>query len=540
MSFLQRAVGILGRTGVVLTAAVLIFPSLVWVCLDRSVFQWDQAHYGENSVELFYQLLHDPWHWPAAVLAAVFTKAPGIAWFGQWFVPLRHMVGSVDLALHLSTLVPQLITLVFVFRTGRELCGDGSRLVPFAGCVLVASAPLFVAMSHQYLVEAPQGMAVAWVFWIAIRGRHWSRPHLLAQLCGAAAVAMLAKQTSPLYCLLPGVMGIVWLFVPRRDRPPGTRRSIVGLVVAVALLGLTAAWYVQNLPHVYRHSYQSAVGEVSLHYGSKTSLPVKALFWGTAIGNGLFTPALFFGTLAVTAVAVVVRWRARPTRPPGAGDWLALFALLHVLAVFAALCLGVNEDTRYLLPCLPALAVVLMWALAQVPRPAVAGGFLLLASAQWVVVFAVAFGLLENRFDRWLVKVDRDPTAADELTRLVDLTGGENSPADRPAMVGVELPRLNFNSLNYYAAKRQLDTHRRVYFVSPGYAEADLKKALIRVITSRALYFISLEPSRQPQPPDFLNLLSLPMLDKVQQSAHFRRVPFESELGIVVWKLVGE
>jgi len=271
---------------VALPAVLLVLPSLYWVCRDQSVWSWDQSVYGELSVQLHYQLLHEPWQWPRGLLTVLPTKGPGIIWLGQWFVPLGRAVGSVDAALHLSVWLTQLITLVLVFRIGRELGGNGARLVPLAGCVFVGSAPLFVAMSHQYLVEAAQTTAVAWIYWIALRGLHWSLPQLLTKICAAGAAAMLMKQTSPLYCLLPGLMAVAELFPPRHYGTSLPRRVLAwqhaGLAAALGLLALTAAWYGKNLALVYRHSYLSAVGEGAVHWGSRAPLPTKAQFWLSA------------------------------------------------------------------------------------------------------------------------------------------------------------------------------------------------------------------------------------------------------------------
>jgi hypothetical protein len=213
-------------------------------------------------------------------------------------------------------------------------------------------------------------------------------------------------------------------------------------------------------------------------------------------------------------------------------------ALLQILAVLAVFCLGVNEDTRYLLPALPAFAVLLMWGLAQIARRAITSGVLALGLAQWAAVYAIAFGAIDNHFDRWLVKLDRDPTAAGEVARLVEMASAEPELANRFHVVGVELPWLNLNSLNYCAAKKELETGRRGYFRSLGFAETDLRRAVGTILALRTIYFISVEPDRQPQPPDFLNKLSLPMLEAVARSARFRRAPFDSERGVLVWRQV--
>jgi hypothetical protein len=43
-----------------LLPVAMVFPSLIWITIDESVWPWDQAFYGKGSVELFYTLIHSP------------------------------------------------------------------------------------------------------------------------------------------------------------------------------------------------------------------------------------------------------------------------------------------------------------------------------------------------------------------------------------------------------------------------------------------------------------------------------------------------
>ncbi len=531
------------KAAILLLTALLVLPSLVWDCRDRSVWQWDQSAYGEMSVELFYKLLHDPGQWPTTMLHAVVIKAPGIAWFGQWFVPLGQVLGSVDRGLRLSVLVCQFVTVALVMMIGRQL--GGGLAVSLAGGLVVASAPLFVGMSHQFMVEVLQTMAVAWIYWIALRGRDWPRLTLLAHLSGAAAVAMLAKQSSPLYCLLPGAIGVVWLFVPRRRWTEASACRLVlqlgALAAATGLLAMMAAWYYLNLEHLYRHSVQAAVGDLAIHYGSKGPLAAKTWFWLSAASDGLFTPPLFLVTVGITLACAVAFWRGNGRASLwqwSTADWLAAAAFLQIVAVYAVLCFSVAEVTRYLLPGLPAVAVLTMWSLSRLSRPVLTQAFAGLAAVQWLAVYAVAFGLLDLRLDPWLIRIERDPTVAGDLDRVIDLTVAEPVPANRFHVVGVDLPWLNLNSLNYCAAKRELAAHRRGYFRNLGFGETRLERALANVAALRPAYFVSLEAARQPKPPDFLNTVSLAVLQAVERSPRFRRVPFDSDSGIVVYRQI--
>ena len=135
---------------------------------------WDEAIYGKGSVELFYTLSHSPKRWLRLMLNILHEQAPGVSWLGQFFVPLGYLVGSIDVSLLLSILVTQALTLVLIYRSVWELSGH-NRLVSIGGCLVVASAPLFVGMSHQYLAEPLQLLAVTWFVLIMSFAPKWPR-----------------------------------------------------------------------------------------------------------------------------------------------------------------------------------------------------------------------------------------------------------------------------------------------------------------------------------------------------------------------------
>src|SRR5260370_25875737 len=85
-----------------IVSVLLVLPNFYWVLKDKTVWPWDQAWYGEVSVDLWYLLTHHLGQWPAAMLSAFGSKTPGVAWFGQFFVPLGQAVGSIWVGLLLS------------------------------------------------------------------------------------------------------------------------------------------------------------------------------------------------------------------------------------------------------------------------------------------------------------------------------------------------------------------------------------------------------------------------------------------------------
>jgi hypothetical protein len=530
------------RRGAFLFTVLLLLPSLYWVVRDRSVWAFDQSWYGEVSVDLYYAFSNDWGAWRKLMLGAFATKAPGIAWLGQFFIPLGKQIGSIDLALHLSVLLCQFVTLLLVYKTGRAICPDRGRLAPFAGCLLVGSAPMFVGMSHQYLTEPLQTMAVAWVVYIAVASPGWPRLQILAQLIAAGSVAMLAKASSPSYCFLPGLLAAATLLPGKRVvRPAGRLRGLAVLLCLLAggvLLAAALAWYRKNWGTVRANAYEVSLGEVALHYGRKEPFLTKMTFWlWTGAREGLFTPLLFDATLFLTAAGFLA-WLTR--RGSGEGQALparsnvvALTSLFHVGLVLSMASLAIPQETRYLLPLAPSLAVLAVWSLARVKRREVAIAFALLGLLQWGFVHGITLGLLEHRLDYWLLAYDGNASRAAEVARAVALVSNDDRANGRYSIVGVELPWFNANNFGYYGAKYRLLSNRRAYFTSLGYAESDVGKALGRMEAFDTVYFLTIDA---PYQVDLFNAVSMQVADRVAHDRRYVRHPYQSNFGITIWE----
>src|ERR1035441_2810272 len=135
-----------------LLVGLFLAPSPLWILRDRQVWPWDQAWYGEVSVNLWYSLTHSLVEWARTMIGGMNSKPPGIVWLGQFFVPLRVILGSVEASLLFSILLTQGTTLLLLFGIGRAMFPE-SYLIPVAGVTFAASTQLFVGLSHQYFVE---------------------------------------------------------------------------------------------------------------------------------------------------------------------------------------------------------------------------------------------------------------------------------------------------------------------------------------------------------------------------------------------------
>lgn len=445
------------RQAVCLLPVALVAPSVIWLAADKSVWMWDQAIYGKGSVELFYTLVHSPERWLRR-LHIPQSQAPGVSWLGQFFVPFGFLLGSIDIGLLLSIILTQVVTLLLLCRAFREL-SDRNEPVAMAGCLAIASAPLFVSMSHQYLTEPLQLCAVAWFLSIMCFAPKWNRAFILSQLLVATPVAMLAKVSSPLYCVGPALIAL-WYFIRPASVPrqSGGSRIQLGLIFVAGLLLNVAAvrWYSRNMTRVIQHVSAASSGPIAEIYGKSDTFRNTLIYWLEALQNSFFLPITFILVSILCASAAAVYLIQKPIAPRHF-TVCALVSLWQILMVLIVFSFSSTREVRYLLPLLPYLAVVICWSLAQMGSSLLTRSASLLFLAQLVLTYGHAFGLT-TRFSTtpgWLL-VPNAVTGQKEgvvLDAIVAATCTDIEAKPYLNLVGIEKPWLNEHSANYRAAK---------------------------------------------------------------------------------------
>ena len=524
----------------------VISPSLIWITLDKSVWTWDPALYGKNAVELFFNLIYRPIDWIFQMLDVLAGAAPGVSWFGQFFVPVGYLLGSIDVGLLLSIWMTQALTLMLMYRSVWEL-SDHNQLVSVTGSLVIGSAPLFVGMSHQYFAEPLQVLGVAWFVMIMSFAPKRSRAFILSQLLVATPVAMLAKASSPLYCLGPGLVALWYVFKPGQSSA-GKREWLQKGVVAALAVGIvmnvaTIAWYYWNITYVMQHISVASSGPIAELYGKKDSFLDAMLYWLGAIQNAFFLPmvllisGLIFG-FGVLRYFVNCKTQTKHFRICSA------IAGLQILLVLATFSLNSNRDTRYLLPLLPYFALLVCWSAAQINKPLLTTALILIFLGQLTVVHGQALGILSPnpQISGWLLAADRNTGIALKLNSLVSKTCTETRPERYWNVVGDQKPWLNVNTLGYMAAKKLAPENRqRCNYGYLGFVVSDLDKTWNYVLSLNPLYYITSDPKIYPISDDkqdqALNQLNIPILKKIQTSGFFKpEPPLPEDPGILIFR----
>jgi hypothetical protein len=519
-------------------SVMALIPSLLWAVRDRRVWPWDQAWYGEVSVDLWYVLTRAQSWWYRMMVEALGLKPPAVVWLGQFFVPFRHVFGSVEAALLFSILLTQLAVLILIYRICTELA-PRSRGIGFLGIAAAAGAQHFVGLSHQMFAEPLQCLSVAWAVLIALRCGQWPRARILIHLASASLLGILAKASTPLYMLIP--MAYIALSLFRSRRQPwdfrnewqgsaSSRALIYGFVVAGAL---GAVWYSKNYAAVLDHARISSFGEDALNYGTRAPLASKFFLWLGLLWQGFLDPYLgwILGLVILAAGIAVITRRPVSRRSP-----MLLAGILSVAQIAIVVLVSASTDTvetRYLYPLLPFVTIVIAALCATARYRIVQAVVALGCFAQWATVNLATFEskpVLASQ-SPWLLPIVSDPTAHNELSEVVDHTSNPQGYN----IVAIEEPWLNENSAAFFAAKNRLSTGIKSQYTSVGYAQKDPAAAMKRIEDLSARFVITLDEPFQSSP-NFLNLVSLPVLRELKANEDFTPVPFPSHTGILIFE----
>jgi len=483
------------------------------------------------------------------MLHAFGTKAPGVAWIGQFFVPIGQLFNSIEFGLFLFIILTQIATLILTYRIGRELCFD-HKLVPLAGCVLIASAPLFVGLSHQYITEPLQLFAVTYFYWISVKAPRLCVWDVLSHLIMATSLAMLAKSSSPLYCILPALIAFFYMLKSIISAPRDAVNQLTAkmplMIGSLIALAATSFWYVVNFKHVLRFIQIASSSEIALDYGTKDIFINKLIYWLAALQRNFFLlPILILLGLLVLIVVILycIQLIDRKNMLKFSSSSIVVFAAIgQVVLVLIVLSLNINEENRYLLPLLPAIVILLISIISLTQNRILRTGFFVLTLLQLISVQAQATGFVKIDYSHttsWLKPFQDEKQQISEITFLTQRTSNKESHF-RMNIIGVEYPWLNANTLSFYSAKNCLKTRIRSYYTSLGYAEKNVEKAWLRLNELKIAYFISIAEDKQSKPPNFVNEASLPIIKKIRKDPMFVQEPFESKLGIIVFRNVKE
>jgi hypothetical protein len=540
-----------------LVPILLVIPGIIWISLDRSPWGGDQSQYGVATLDLFHTLVHSPQDWPRRMLDVFPYKPNGLIWLGQAFVPVAYLISSLDTSLLLAVSVLQVITLVLVYQSLQALSAS-TFLVPATSCLVIASAPLFVLFGHYYLVETYQVMSVAWFILIMSLAPKWNRPILFLQLTAATAFALSAKETQPLFCVWPGLVASFYLLRPRA-RPDGAgllrRKTWISLALAIPLVLVTGAWYLRNAASVTQHLYDGTYGPgVRTLWGKEDTYLNTVFFWIQTARTVTFLPGVGELGLLLFLSAIIAYLRGAKT-PAVHFSICAAASALQIVTAVLIFSLSPTRQSRYLLPILPYIAVLVGWSLTQLNHR--------VTTALTVGVFAVQLILVHGQalnaippVGLWVGPVNWNARGGRTLNAIVARTCVKSDSGAVWNVLAVEpsIPQLAGDWLapepaNYLVAKQRWQYGGDLpcqygYLGDNFFGVEDVSRAWESILSRKAQYVIVVDPAPYPTPAVVFNkALSREngpiLLQKLESSAVFELQPhLPEDPGILIFHRV--
>jgi len=269
-----------------------------------------------------------------------------------WIVAgFYQLLGISVTSERMAIAVGALAILVATCLIGRAV---RSTAVGVTAALLLASAPRFVHFARRSMIDIwlTVFMAVALAAFVHAVTQPVARRRALLVMYAAIGLGVLTK--GPVALVLPAVVVLAWLAVERRLADV---RRLLLVPGALIVLSIVAPWYAALY---VRHGWDPLV---AFFVGENVGRFTTAL---TTDRNPLFFVGVLFGDILMPwapllLVPIWTGWRRHAAEGTGATPRRLLW--LWIVVIVAAFSLSASKEDLYILPVIPAAAVLIADAL---------------------------------------------------------------------------------------------------------------------------------------------------------------------------------
>lgn len=493
----------------IIVAFSVVLPSIVWVFYDQSPLDGDSTLHAQDTLQLYFSLVELSSQWPSHMVTAMQSKGPGLAWFGQFSFVVGNPFLPYDQTLRLFSVLIQFCSLLFVFLSVLQFT-QGRFVIATTVTVAVGAAPLFIQLSHYYRIEPIQMLSVTWFILIFSFIHKWSKPLILSQVFAASCFALVARATTPFYCVIWGIVILSYLFSPwKRPSQKHYSGSTVATLLGSILLALAGgAWYLNNLDRVINHSIWSASGKAAAFWGKEDTFVNSFAYWLSTLRTSFtISPIFVLTSIVVLSAMGALIWQLNSLRKSQTLDYFTVAAIISVLQISLTLSLFSMNDNRlirFLLPLFPNVAVILAWAIYQIKYIAVSYILLFVFLSQFIYVNLQAFGKVSAH--PLVTVAERSPENLNLLYEIVDRTCIKHSKGNTINILAIDLHLmgdwLGPTPANYTATKLFKGHPPCEYsYVGNQFFGTSIEKAWEDIQKRKVSYIITYDPEVHP-PPD--------------------------------------
>jgi hypothetical protein len=420
-----------------------------WMARDTRPPSWDPCNHLVSELK-YRHAVEDLFSGKAGFSASVETilraddHYPPLAPFAAAVLGLPF-APSPDVETWLLSQLALAILLFSVFRLGSELAS------PEAGAVAATAATSFLlvaAQSRMFMLDLPDAAMTTLALLLLWRAGDFGRWRSALAFAAALAAALLTKWTCLFFLWLP-LCRALGLALRGRWRRLG--RLLAALAIAAAI---ASPWYVAHLWNIAR-DFGKFGYRVGQREGDPPVLTLKSLFYyAAALPRALGIPWLLLLAAGLAGLAAAALARRPKSLRPSAG----LFLSLWIAGGWLALTLIRNKDSRYLLPLLPALAILC------------AAGLLRLRPKGETAVRVAAAAALASVSLAWLTDAPRrESWPVREAVRF--LRGASVGRAAVRMRIVPDLPFFERHAFEYFAEEERFGLDVGTWFGFPGFAD---------------------------------------------------------------------
>jgi 4-amino-4-deoxy-L-arabinose transferase-like glycosyltransferase len=386
----------------------------IWLLLDRSSPSYDKAAHTGFALQ-FLRLFEAPTRLSLAKLLKVTQYWPPL--FHIASVPVTMVLGFSVSSVAATNFLFLPVAVFSIYAIGRRLFDEW---VGAGAVALTLLYPIVYALARTVLVDFALLAMVALSLHLLLASDGGLNPRRSWGLGLAIGGAMLTKWTAVVFLIGPALF---WLArSSRREKPRPAAAALALGLAALTLVAVALPWYVKSFGP-FLEGARVAFGSDPAQEGD----PIRVLdslhwYWHSTYDAMIQWPLLIPTLVGLVAGLVWQRPRAK-----------LVFLWLWIVPPLVFFVLIPNKDGRFLVPALPAVAMVATAGIQSMPWPAV-------RSAVWASTLALGILQFYAISFAWPLPVSHfytgPPRRADwKVDEIVSSIAAMNGP--RPIRVAV-------------------------------------------------------------------------------------------------------
>ncbi len=313
-----------------------IITNIIWLDIDTTPPFYDQNNHMYKTYSLNKDLR----------MIVKYHSHPPLVYLTT--IPMIKILGAKDDYFLYGNFLYIIILVLSVFGIGKILFDEW---VGVSSAFLVLLYPTVFWISRQYLLDFALLAMVSLVQYIILKSEGGTRKYWNIGLGVAIGCALLTK-THGLIFFLP-----TWIIVFLNHYKNNKRKNLIRLLqVLIIALIIALPWYLVARDGFVK--WNIYIYETCKVLPFNKNLSTSVLFYYKMIYYSIILPFLFFVFLGGFASFLIFDRRRK----------ILIFLLSWIIVPYIALALWPNKEPRFILPIIPAFAILTMGGMSKLPK----------------------------------------------------------------------------------------------------------------------------------------------------------------------------